>query len=67
MRDPDEEIELTEDEQYENDLLRQMWLDAHTKWLKHGGKCPACETPISVEDIFHAIPCPVCRQEEAPF
>lgn len=63
--DPD--IELTEDELYENDILRQMWLDAYIKWQQHGGKCGVCGNPVNVEDIFHAIPCPVCRLEEAPF
>jgi len=63
--DPD--IELTEDELYENDLLRQMWLDAYNRWQKLGGKCDVCQTPVEVEDIFHAIPCLVCRKEEVPF
>ncbi len=64
--DPDD-VEPTADELYEIYLLNMMWLDADKEWNRLGGKCPVCQESITIEDIFHGIPCGVCSKQEIPF
>lgn len=70
LEDPDrDDIELTEDEQYENDMLMLEWADANNAWVMNGQKC-VCGEPISLVDFYHHGCCLECLkkwQEEIPF
>lgn len=52
--------EPTEDELYQQWLENQMWLDAEDTWKRLDGRCPLCDAPITLEDVFHATPC-ICE------